>query len=66
MKNPKKIDIAFPPINLPYKMTPEMVADAALAMLPEILYPYTISASPTPRISRSCSKAPESRSASAT
>jgi len=27
-------------MNLPYTMTPEMVADAALAFRPAILYPY--------------------------
>ena len=27
-------------MNLPYTMTPEMVADAALAFKPKILYPY--------------------------
>ena len=27
-------------MNLPYTMTPEMVADAALAIQTEILYPY--------------------------
>jgi L-ascorbate metabolism protein UlaG (beta-lactamase superfamily) len=27
-------------MNLPYTMTPEMVADAALAFKPHILYPY--------------------------
>ncbi len=36
----KDIDIAFLPMNLPYTMTPEMVADAARAMQPVILYPY--------------------------
>jgi L-ascorbate metabolism protein UlaG (beta-lactamase superfamily) len=36
----KKIDIAFLPMNLPYTMTPEMVADAAKAFGPKILYPY--------------------------
>ncbi|MFC2115442.1 MBL fold metallo-hydrolase [Bacteroidota bacterium] len=36
----KNIDIAFLPMNLPYTMTPEMVADAALAFRPGILYPY--------------------------
>jgi len=36
----KNIDIAFLPMNLPYTMTPEMVADAARAMQPKILYPY--------------------------
>ena len=34
------IDIAFLPMNLPYTMTPEMVADAARAFRPGILYPY--------------------------
>lgn len=36
----KNIDIAFLPMNLPYTMTPEMVADAARAMQPKVLYPY--------------------------
>jgi L-ascorbate metabolism protein UlaG (beta-lactamase superfamily) len=40
MKQLKKIDIAFLPMNLPYTMTPEMVADAAKAFKPAILYPY--------------------------
>jgi len=40
MKNLKRIDIAFLPMNLPYTMTPEMVADAAKAFRPKILYPY--------------------------
>jgi L-ascorbate metabolism protein UlaG (beta-lactamase superfamily) len=40
MKNLKNIDIAFLPMNLPYTMTPEMVADAARAIRPRILYPY--------------------------
>jgi len=40
MKELKNIDIAFLPMNLPYTMTPEMVADAAKAIKPKILYPY--------------------------
>jgi len=40
MKNLKRIDIAFLPMNLPYTMTPEMVADAAKAFKPKVLYPY--------------------------
>jgi L-ascorbate metabolism protein UlaG (beta-lactamase superfamily) len=40
MKMLKNIDIAFLPMNLPYTMTPEMVADAAKAFMPKILYPY--------------------------
>jgi len=39
MKKLKKIDVAFLPMNLPYTMTPEMVADAAKAFEPKILYP---------------------------
>ena len=40
MKQLENIDIAFLPMNLPYTMTPEMVADAAKAFQPKILYPY--------------------------
>ncbi|MBM4274102.1 MAG: MBL fold metallo-hydrolase [Deltaproteobacteria bacterium] len=40
MKALKNIDIAFLPMNLPFTMTPEMVADAAKAFKPKILYPY--------------------------
>ncbi|MCY1720610.1 MBL fold metallo-hydrolase [Prolixibacteraceae bacterium Z1-6] len=40
MKKLKGIDIAFLPMNLPYTMTPEMVADAAKAFKPKIVYPY--------------------------
>ena len=40
MKGLKNIDIAFLPMNLPYTMTPEMVADAARAFQPKVLYPY--------------------------
>jgi L-ascorbate metabolism protein UlaG (beta-lactamase superfamily) len=34
------IDIAFLPMNLPYTMTPAMVAEAARAFQPKLLYPY--------------------------
>ena len=40
LKAIKNIDIAFLPMNLPYTMTPEMVADASRALKPKILYPY--------------------------
>jgi L-ascorbate metabolism protein UlaG (beta-lactamase superfamily) len=40
MKALQMIDIAFLPMNLPYTMTPEMVADGARALQPKILYPY--------------------------
>ena len=36
----KDVDIAFLPMNLPYTMTPEMVADAARSFRPRLLYPY--------------------------
>ena len=40
MKNLKNIEVAFLPMNLPYTMTPEMVADAVSLFHPKILYPY--------------------------
>jgi L-ascorbate metabolism protein UlaG (beta-lactamase superfamily) len=40
MKSLQEIDCAFLPMNLPYTMTPEMVANAAAAFRPKILYPY--------------------------
>jgi L-ascorbate metabolism protein UlaG (beta-lactamase superfamily) len=36
----KDIDYAFLPMNLPYTMTPDMVAAAARAFRPRVLYPY--------------------------
>jgi L-ascorbate metabolism protein UlaG (beta-lactamase superfamily) len=40
MKKLENIDVAFLPMNVPYTMTPEMVADAAKALRPKVLYPY--------------------------
>ncbi|MGA2407939.1 MAG: MBL fold metallo-hydrolase [Bacteroidales bacterium] len=40
MKSLRNIDVAFLPMNLPYTMTPAMVADAAFAFKLKILYPY--------------------------
>lgn len=40
MKELQGINVAFLPMNLPYTMTPEMVADAASAFKPNMLYPY--------------------------
>ena len=40
MKALMGFDVAFLPMNLPYTMTPEMVADAAKTFRPKILYPY--------------------------
>ncbi len=50
MKALKGIDIAFLPMNLPYTMTPEMVADAAKAFRPKILYPYHYGNTDTARL----------------
>jgi L-ascorbate metabolism protein UlaG (beta-lactamase superfamily) len=40
MKALQNISVAFLPMNLPYTMTPEMVADAVRSFRPRILYPY--------------------------
>lgn len=40
MRDLKNINIAFLPMNLPYTMTPEMVADAVRMFNPEIVIPY--------------------------
>jgi len=40
MKSLKDITIAFLPMNQPYTMTPEQVAEAARAFRPKVLYPY--------------------------
>ncbi len=40
MKRLRGVDIAFLPMNLPYTMTPQMVADAAKMIMPKALYPY--------------------------
>jgi L-ascorbate metabolism protein UlaG (beta-lactamase superfamily) len=50
MKSLKSIDYAFLPMNLPYTMTPEMVADAVLAFKPTVLYPYHYGDTDTARI----------------
>lgn len=50
MKALKGIDIAFLPMNLPYTMTPEMVADAARAFRPRVLYPYHFGATAMSRL----------------
>lgn len=46
----RNVDIAFLPMNLPYTMTPEMVADAAQAFEPKVLYPYHYGDTDTSRI----------------
>jgi L-ascorbate metabolism protein UlaG (beta-lactamase superfamily) len=50
MKQLTEIACAFLPMNLPYTMTPEMVADAARAFRPRIVYPYHYGDTDTTRI----------------
>ena len=45
-------------MNLPYTMTPEMVADAAMAFRPKILYPYHFGGTDTSRIEDLMAEAP--------
>jgi L-ascorbate metabolism protein UlaG (beta-lactamase superfamily) len=52
MKKLERIDVAFLPMNLPYTMTPEMVADAAKAFKPKILYPYHYGNSDTSQLEK--------------
>jgi len=52
MRALKEIDVAFLPMNLPYTMDPQMVADAARAFKPEILYPYHFGDTKTDEIVR--------------
>jgi len=51
LKKLEGIDIAFLPMNLPYTMTPEMVADAARALRPKILYPFHFGDTDTAQLS---------------
>jgi L-ascorbate metabolism protein UlaG (beta-lactamase superfamily) len=46
----KNIDYAFLPMNLPYTMTPEMVAEAARSFSPKVLYPYHYGKTDTSKI----------------
>jgi len=50
MKDLQDIDCAFLPMNLPYTMTPEMVAEAAKAFRPKVLYPYHYGDSDTSKL----------------
>ncbi len=59
MKSLEKIDIAFLPMNLPYTMTPDMVADAAKAFRPGILYPYHYGETDTSRLKNLMKDAPD-------
>ena len=59
MKALKDIDIAFLPMNLPYTMTPEMVADAARGFKPKILYPYHFGETDTSKLVELMKDVPE-------
>jgi L-ascorbate metabolism protein UlaG (beta-lactamase superfamily) len=59
MKELKSIDYAFLPMNLPYTMTPEMVADAALAFKPRVLYPYHYGETETAKVVELLENTPE-------
>ena len=50
MKNLGNIHVAFLPMNLPYTMTPQMVAQAVRMIHPDILYPYHYGATDTSEI----------------
>ena len=50
MKSLEGIDVAFLPMNLPYTMTPEMVAEAVRAFRPKVLYPYHFGETDTARL----------------
>jgi L-ascorbate metabolism protein UlaG (beta-lactamase superfamily) len=53
------VDYAFLPMNLPYTMTPEMVADAARGCKPRVLYPYHYGDTDTSRIVELLKDTPE-------
>lgn len=59
MKNLKNIDCAFLPMNLPYTMTPEMVADAARMFKPKIVYPYHFGETDTAQLVKLLKDTPE-------
>ncbi len=59
MKALERIDIAFLPMNVPYTMTPEMVADAAKAFKPKVLYPYHYGDTDASRLSALLRESPE-------
>jgi len=53
------IDVAFLPMNLPYTMTPEMVAMAAKSFKPGILYPYHFGQTNTAELVKLLADTPE-------
>jgi L-ascorbate metabolism protein UlaG (beta-lactamase superfamily) len=59
MKALNNIDVAFLPMMRPYTMSPEMIADAARAFRPRILYPYHTKESDASRLAALLSDVPE-------
>ena len=59
MKTLQNIDVAFLPMNLPFAMTPEIVADAARAFRPRVLYPCHFGGTDTARLPALLKDAPE-------
>lgn len=59
MSELKNIDIAFLPMNLPFTMTPAMVAEAAGRFKPAILYPYHFGNTPTGELLELLAEMPE-------
>lgn len=59
MMSLRDIDIAFLPMNLPYTMTPEMVADAARTIRPKVLYPYHFGSTDTSELVRQLQDEPD-------
>lgn len=59
MKALRDIAVAFLPMNRPYTMTPEMVADAARAFKPRILYPYHVGDTDPAKLQALLKTAPE-------
>ena len=59
LKAQSDIGVAFLPMNLPYTMTPEMVADVALVMKPRILYPYHFGSTDTSQLTSLLKDHPE-------
>jgi len=53
------INIAFLPMNLPYTMTSQMVAEAAIAMKSRILYPYHFGSTDTSELTELLEDHPE-------
>jgi len=59
MQKLEAIDCAFLPMNLPYTMTPEMVADVARMIQPAILYPYHYGSTDTSKLVKLLQNQPE-------